>query len=174
MECGQMGQLAIILFLIIGASTADDRLGQLARSGTIQEDAPVKASLGITINASPERIWVLLTDVKNWPAWQRDITRTEISGPLQSGTDFSWTTGGTKIQSRIALVQTGEQFAWTGKAFGAKAIHLWKLQRLPGDHTLVKTDESMDGFLLSLFYSSKKLLESDQRWLDDLKRAAER
>jgi len=38
---------------------------------------------------------------------------------------------------------------------------------------LVKTEESMNGFLLSLFYSSKKLEQSDQRWLDRLKLAAE-
>jgi hypothetical protein len=38
---------------------------------------------------------------------------------------------------------------------------------------MVKTDESMHGFLLTLFYSSKKLEETDQRWLDRLKLAAE-
>jgi len=169
-----MSRLVLMFLLVFATSPSESRLDQLARSGKIQEDAPVKASVEVTINASRERVWGLLTDVKDWPQWQRDITRAEISGPLDSGTPFSWTIGGTKIRSRIALVQPLERFAWTGTAYGAKAIHVWKLQQLPGNHTLVRTDESMDGFLLSLFYSSKKLKESDQRWLDALKQAAER
>jgi uncharacterized protein YndB with AHSA1/START domain len=163
----------VILLVILAANPSEEQADQLARSGKIQENAPVKASIEITVNASPERVWGLLTDVKNWPRWQHDITSAEISGPLESGTTFSWKTGGPAIQSRIALVQPGEQFGWTGKAYGARAIHLWKLKRLPDGHTVVKTEESMNGFLLTLFFSSKKLEESDQRWLDNLKSAAE-
>lgn len=168
-----MYRFVMTLLFVLATNTQDSRLDQLARSGKIQEDAPVKACVEITINASREKVWSLLTDIKNWPKWQREISKTEISGPLQSGTPFSWNNRGTDIRSKIALVQPMEQFAWTGKAYQAKAIHVWTLQQLPGERTLVRTDESMDGFLLSLFYSSKKLKEGDQRWLDALKQAAE-
>jgi uncharacterized protein YndB with AHSA1/START domain len=167
-----MSRIALIALLIFAMSSSDDRLNQLAASGRIQENAPVRASLEIAIDAPPERVWALLTEINNWPKWQQDITKAEISGPLQSGTGFSWTSGA-HIRSRIALVQPLEAFAWTGTAYGAKAIHVWKLQRLPGGKTLVKTDESMDGFLLTLFFSSKKLEETDRRWLNYLKAAAE-
>jgi uncharacterized membrane protein len=159
-----MSRFAILLLLVFGASQSQENLEQLARSGAIQESAPVKASVEITINAPPEKVWSLLTDVQNWPKWQREITRAEISGPLASGTVFSWSIGGASVKSKIA---------WTGTAYMAKAIHVWKLQRLPHEHTLVKVDESMDGFLLRLFFSSEKLKAGDQRWLDDLKKAAE-
>lgn len=161
----------ILVLLILGAGISDE---ELARGGKIRENAPVKASLEITIHAPVEKVWRLLTDVADWPKWQGDISAAEIAGPLQDGTTFSWTVGGARIKSRIALVQPYEQFAWTGKAYMAKAVHVWKLQRWSGEQTLVKTDESMDGFLLSLFYSSKQLKETDQRWLDRLKLAAER
>jgi uncharacterized protein YndB with AHSA1/START domain len=172
----------VTLLLILAASPAaspapspvEDQADQLARSGKVQENAHVKASIEITINAPPERIWGLLTDLKNWPKWHRDITSVEISGPLESGTTFWWTTGGAAIHSRLVLVQPREQFGWTGRAYGAKAIHLWKLKPLPDGRTLVRTEESMSGFLLTLFYSSKKLEETDQRWVNDLKAAAER
>ncbi len=160
----------ILAFIFLGASISDD---ELARSGKIREDAPVKASLGITIHAPIEKVWLLLTDVNSWPKWQTDISTAEMTGPLQAGTTFSWTTGGTHIKSRLALVQSYNQFAWTGSAFGATAIHVWKLSQLADDQTIVKTDESMHGFLLTLFYSSKKLEETDQRWLGSLKLAAE-
>jgi uncharacterized protein YndB with AHSA1/START domain len=155
---------------ISSAAISDD---QLARSGKIREDAPVKASVQIVIHAPVEKVWRVLTDIRGWPKWQSDISSAEITGPLQEGTTFSWTTGGSHIKSRLALVQPYDQFAWTGEAFGATAIHVWKLSRLADDQTLVKTDESMHGFLLTLFYSSKKLEETDQRWLGRLKLAAE-
>jgi hypothetical protein len=160
----------ILILLFLGARISDH---ELASSGTIRENAPVKASLAIAIHAPVEKVWLLLTDVTNWPKWQPDISVTKIDGPLESGTAFSWITGGTRIESRIALVQPYEQFAWTGRAYMAKAIHVWKLQRLSDNQTLVKTEESMNGFLLTIFYSSKKLEETDQRWLDRLKLAAE-
>jgi hypothetical protein len=49
-----------------------------------------------------------------------------------------------------------------------------KLSRLADKQTVVRkgVNESMTGFLLTVFHSSKKLQESDQRWLDRLKLAA--
>lgn len=162
--------LSIALILLsLGGSVSDD---ELARSGEIRENAPVKASLEITIHAPVEKVWTVLTDVNNWPKWQPDISEAKMAGPLEAGTTFSWTAG-THIKSRIALVQPNEQFAWTGTAYWVKAIHVWKLQRLPGDQTRVTTSESMSGFMLTLFYSSKKLQQDDQHWLDRLKSAAE-
>ncbi len=169
-----MSRLIVMLLLRFTVSPSEDQLDQLAHNGNIQQNAPVKASLEITVNASPERVWGLLTDIKSWPKWQHDITKANIFGPLQSGTEFAWSSGSTNIRSRIALVQTNEEFAWTGTAYKAKAIHVWKIQRLSSNNqTLVKTSESMDGFMLHLFYSSKKLADSDQRWLEALKSAAE-
>jgi len=106
--------------------------------------------------------------------WQPDISEASISGPLAAGAHFTWTTGGAKIHSRIALLEPGSRLAWTGTAFQAKAVHVWRLKRLPDGQTEITTEESMDGFLLGLFFSSEKLQENDRRWLEDLKQAAER
>jgi hypothetical protein len=146
-------RFAMVLLLLF--SVSDSQLAQLAQNGRIQDSAPVKASSNITINAKPERVWALLTDVNSWPIWQKDITKAEMRGPLQSGTGFTWTSG-TQIRSRLALVQPPEALAWTGQAYKAKAIHVWKLEALSSGKTLVTTNESMDGFMLTLFYSSKK------------------
>lgn len=164
-------RFAMVLLLLL--SVSDSQLEQLAQNGKIQDSVPVKASSEITINAKPERIWVLLTDVNSWPTWQKDITQAEMRGPFQPGTDFTWTSG-TQIRSRLALVQPPQALAWTGQAYKAKAIHVWKLEALPNGQTLVTTNESMDGFMLTVFYSSKKLKESQEHWLSSLKAAAER
>jgi hypothetical protein len=57
--------------------------------------------------------------------------------------------------------------------FHIHAIHCWTLSSSPDDKVLVKTRESMDGWLISRIYSSPELLKSDQRWLAQLKQAAE-
>lgn len=150
-----------------------DRLEKLAANGQIQENATVKASTEITIHASPERVWHLLADIDDWPKWQSTISAANINGPLESSTTFVWTSGGTQIKSRIALARPVTQLAWTGTAYKARAIHVWNLQALPDGDTLVRTIESMDGFMLRLFYSSSDLAKSQRLWLDALKRKAE-
>ena len=55
----------------------------------------------------------------------------------------------------------------------AKAVHVWELQPEPGDRTLLKMKESMDGPLMAKLYSSQDLYEADHEWLVALKRAAE-
>ena len=165
-----MNRAALAMFFLLAATASNE---QLAREGKTRQDASVKASVEITIHAPAEKVWRVLTDVNHWPKWQPDISAAEIHGPLEAGATFSWTTGGTRIESRIALVKPYEQFAWTGKAYTAHAIHVWKLQQRPDGQTSVQTDESMDGFLLRVFFSSKKLEETDRRWLDRLKAASE-
>jgi uncharacterized protein YndB with AHSA1/START domain len=147
----------------------------LAASGQIQENAPVKASAEIVIDASPEKVWRFLADIDQWSSWHSAITAATINGPLEPGTTFVWTNGGPKITSRIALVDPATQLAWTGTTFGGKAIHVWNLGLLPGGGTLVKTSESIDGFMLrlKLFYSSNDLAKSLKEWLEALKRKAE-
>lgn len=166
--------LAMVILVMFAMLPSQSHLDQLARSGAIDENAPVKAHLAITINAPAEKVWGLLADLKDWPKWQPDISDVQLSGPVQSGSSFSWNSGGSEIHSKIVVAQPQERLVWTGTAYGAKAIHAWTFEPQPDGRTLVKTDESMNGFLLSLFYSSEKLKEGDQGWLDDLKQAAER
>jgi uncharacterized protein YndB with AHSA1/START domain len=165
---------AVALPLIISIHRRGEELEGLARKGEVQSDAPVKASLQIVIQAPPEKVWSVLTGVNDWPKWQSDIKEAAIEGPLQSGTTFKWSAGGTHITSKIALVEPNVRIAWTGSALDAQAIHVWSFQRLPGNKTLVNTDESISGFLLTYFYSSKELQATDQHWLDRLKHKAER
>jgi len=155
------------------SGAAPDKLESLAAAGQIQQDAPVKAASEMAIKASPQKVWRILTAIDEWPTWLSNVSAAHINGALEPGTVFTWTNGGAKIKSRIALVQRNEQIGWTGTVYRARAIHLWSMQPLTGGSTLVKTRESMDGFLLSVFYSSKDLANSQQIWLEALKHKAE-
>ena len=164
--------LTKLLLLLLTLQPAEDHVDQLARQGRLEENAPVRASFARTINAPPARVWGLLTDVNAWPGWQHDIHSVAISGEVRSGTLFTWN-GGMEVHSKIMLVEPLREFVWTGTTYRVRAIHRWDLKQLPGDRTFVTSSESMNGFLLPLFYSSKKLEESERHWLDCLKAAAE-
>jgi uncharacterized membrane protein len=56
-------------------------LNQLAASGSIQEDAPVKTYLQVEIDAPAAKVWTLLTDAGSWPKWQPAIESVTVTGP---------------------------------------------------------------------------------------------
>lgn len=141
----------------------------------VNEKAPVIAEKFVLIDASPEKVWNLIADINKWPEWNPDIKKTEISGDLSPGTVFIWHNGGTKIRSTLHTVQPHETFGWSGKAFGAYAIHNWKVSELNGK-TEVWVKESMEGTLMKIFrgFMQNTLENGITNWLLYLKEEAEK
>jgi len=154
-----------------GASTFDR--DNLAAQGMINERAPVKTRVQIIIQAPAARIWGLLTNIKGWATWQPDISEVAIQAAPAVTVPFTWSTGGMRIHSTIRLFDPDRAVGWTGRAFHIHAIHVWALSPLPDGRVLVETRESMDGWLVDRFYSSRELQDSDRKWLERLKKAAE-
>lgn len=142
---------------------------------SINNNAPVKCSKTITINASSEKVWTILTNINDWANWQTDINKPKLNGDLKSNTTFDWKTGGAKIQSTLHTVEPNKNFGWTGKTFGIFAIHNWTLTETNGQ-TKVSVDESMEGFFAKLFKKSfnKNLEKGMQNWLELLKQECEK
>ncbi len=153
-------------------------LGSIAQHNStmknINQNAPVKCSKTITINASSEKVWAIMTNIDNWATWQKDISNPKLNGALKPETTFDWKTGGAKIHSTLHTVEPNAYFGWTGKTFGMYAIHNWTLTETNGQ-TTITVDESMEGFLTKLFKKSfnKNLEKGMQNWLDLLKQACE-
>jgi uncharacterized membrane protein len=108
------------LLLIATFHSKVNELESLARAGIIESDAPIKASVEIVIQAPAEKVWSVLTAVNNWPKWQADIKEAEMIGPLESGTTFTWKSGGTRVQSRLFM---------SGNLNACRAIRRWCKQR---------------------------------------------
>ncbi len=94
---------------------------------SINNNAPVKCSKTITINASSEKVWTVMTNINNWANWQTEISNPKLNGDLKPETTFDWKTGSAKIHSILHTVVPYKQFGWTGKALGMFAIHNWTL-----------------------------------------------
>ena len=141
----------------------------------INNNAPVKCSKSIVIAAPSPKVWAVLTNINNWANWQPEISKPKLNGELQPNTTFDWKTGGVKIHSTLHTVEPFSQFGWTGKTFGMLVIHNWKLTDVKGE-TSVLADESLEGFLASLFKKLfiNKLEKSMQVWLNLLKKECEK
>ena len=141
----------------------------------INQNAPVKCSKSISINAESKKVWSVMTDIGNWANWQTDISQPKLNGTLAPDSSFVWKTGGAKINSTLHTVNPYQQFGWTGKTFGMFAIHNWMITENKGE-TQVLVEESMEGFLARFFKSSfnKNLEIGMKHWLVLLKAECEK
>ena len=141
---------------------------------TIHTDAPVITRQQIVIDAPVETVWKVFADINHWSDWQKEISSSKINGPFQEGTSFDWKSNGLTIHSTLHTAEINHSAGWSGPAFGAFAIHTWNFTS-QGNNTLVQVNESMEGWLVSLF---KKRFQSGLdtsiiNWLKALKVASE-
>ena len=154
--------LILVACCVVWTWWPSEDLDVMAREGLIDQKAPVKAVLDETIEAPVDKVWGLIANANDCPRWHWAISDSSMAGPIAAGTLFTWKMSGNEIHSKLVVVNAPLELVWTGKATGARAIHLWKLRGLPDGRTQVHVEESMDGALLRFFYSSKDLAESDQ------------
>jgi hypothetical protein len=128
----------------------------------------------VFIEASPEIVWNVHTDIDAWVQWQRSISSARALAPLAVGSSFEWKSGGLTIVSTIQTLELNRSISWTGVAIGTQANHTWTLQAKNGG-TLVITEESMNGWLVSLLklFTPLFLEKSLETWLHDLQKRAE-
>jgi uncharacterized protein YndB with AHSA1/START domain len=116
----------------------------------INADAPVKAESSAEIPADAETLWDLVANVEHWPEWNPDVKSVTLDGGIQPGSIFRWKTRTGTIASTFQVVERPHALAWTGKALGLRAIHVWRFEQR-GDTTLVTTAESFEGPVARLF-----------------------
>ena len=140
----------------------------------INRNAPVQGAQEILIEASPEKVWQILTGIDHWPTWQPQVVTARLNGALLPGSTFDWKSGGSRIHSTLHTVEPCRSFGWTGKVWGIYAIHNWTLTRKAGA-TLLRTEESMQGILASMLKKmlTKTLLDGSNDWLNKIKQQAE-
>lgn len=140
----------------------------------VNQSAPVRSSTEIQIGTPAASVWEVLTRIDEWPAWQGDVTQAQLTGPLCEGAEFRWKAGGIPFRSKLHTVVPNREIGWTGKTLGTSAIHNWWLQESEGK-TVVRVEESLQGFLPALFRSSfqKSLDAGMQKNLRELKAAVE-
>lgn len=141
----------------------------------INETAILKTDKEIEIHAPIGVVWKLLTDIESWPTWHPHISGVKLKGPVEPGTHFEWKSDGFKLHSVIEEVIENSSIGWIGSGFGTSAVHVWEIIPVIEGKVLVRTTESMDGWMVKLFKAKmeKKLNESLLFWLRALRKTAE-
>lgn len=141
----------------------------------VNQNAPVLQNNQILIQATPEKVWAVLAGIDNWVKWNKHISKAQLQGDPVAGAGFTWKVNGASIRSVLHTSIPGKAFGWSGTTFGGSAIHNWHLQNTDGG-TLVKVEESMEGWLVGLFKNKMNSdLERDmQYWLEALKKECEK
>lgn len=162
-----MKQVLSIIFLTLLAHHVE---AQHPSNMNINQQAPVIQKREIIIEATPEEVWDILTNINAWQQWNDRIKKSSMQEELVVGSPFTWTINGSKIKSRVHSLSPYKMFGWEGKAFGASAIHNWYLEVC--DHgTKVTVEESMEGWVINLIKKkmNEKLADDMEYWLEHLK-----
>jgi uncharacterized protein YceK len=165
--------LLCLLLSLSGCGTSSVRQSDLAAQGKTDTTAPLQTTQQISINAPADKIWGLLVNPQAWPGWNPIITQTSAPYSLQNGSLFSYNADNMSIHAAVREFIPSQALAWTGDVLNFHAIQTWTLTPQPGGATLVTTSESVNGFLISLFFSQARLERDDHTWLKNLKAAAE-
>lgn len=146
---------------------------EYAKKGRLDERAPLTATFEIRIEAPIQRVWKLLSDPSRWGLLDPAIHDISLASTVAVDAGFTWKNGMARIKSRFAVIQPGREITWTGVSAGAYAVHRHVLEETADGATLVRTEESMGGPFLILFFNNTKLHATLEKWLTGLKKAAE-
>jgi hypothetical protein len=140
----------------------------------VDSQAPAVARVSLQMAATPEKVWTVLTDIRQWSTWNPDVKSVSIDGPVAPGTTFRWKAGPGTITSVFQAVEPSHLVAWTGRTLGIRAIHVYRLER-QGDMTLVTSEESWAGVPVQLARGSmqKTLQRAIESGLQHLKTRVE-
>lgn len=140
-----------------------------------QENAPVRSTAEVEIDAPPQAVWEVLTDFQNWPHWNPDVKSMSFAGPLAPGSEFRWKAGPGTILSTLERIEPPRYIAWRGRTLTIDAYHEWWLEPHDGG-THVRTQESFYGLVARLLRRmlQKTLDKSFADGVERLKLEAER
>lgn len=130
-----------------------------------------------TIDASPARIWTLLTDAADFPRWNSTVT--SLRGPIAQGQKLSLTVTaapGRTFTPRVAKLDPERAMEWSdGMAPLFKGVRSFTLTAKPDGTTEFSMVEVFSGIMLPLIKRSlPDFGPSFETYAADLKREAER
>ncbi len=172
-----MKPVPILIFILIGLSLTGCapslvHYKAMGEAQKLDSAASVIANATVQINAPAEIVWTCLMDVQAWPDWNPKVKSVQASGPLALGSKFTWGASFPRIESEVVYIRNEGEIVWVGRMLHVKAIHKWNLA-VQDNTTVVTTEESLDGKMLSLFFGKKKLRSDLEAWLKYLKNQAE-
>lgn len=133
----------------------------------------------IEINASPEQVWQLLIEAKQWIHWYDGIQNIKFEDSTQlnlaKDTRVFWNSMGQSLNNTVVEFVPNERLAWSFYEPRIQGHHAWLI--IPTETgCIVITDESQTGRLAKLqkIFLPRKLMKQHDNWLRLLKQEAEK
>jgi hypothetical protein len=121
-------------------------------------------STEIVINATPQKVWAILTDFDNYPRWNSFIK--SITGPVAVGNTITAQieppeAQGMTFRPKVLVFEANKEFRWRGKLFISGLFdgeHIFQLTDNGNGTTTFRQSELFYGILVPLF---KKMLDTN-------------
>lgn len=144
--------------------------------GLSPDVCPIYTRNELTMTAPIEQVWARLIRAVDWPAWYPNARRVVLAGggvDLAKDTEFSWTTFGVRVHTKVTEFMPMRRLAWYGTGLGSRGYHTWTLEPA-GQSCHVITEEVQRGLFVSLgrWYFRRGLLRYHQIWLEGLSERA--
>lgn len=145
------------------------------RRSTQAGRSPVELLLEVEVAAEPERVWAVLTQVRDWPRWHPHMTFAVARGDLAEGTRLDWRADGMRIRSVIQELDPLERFGLSTRMLGGHGRLRWVLEEVAPARTRIRFEESWEGLLVRLLQRTlhRTLTLSRTAWLEALRDRAE-
>ena len=136
----------------------------------------------IEIDATPERVWHILTDFSSWDAWNPTIHRLRGSPEVGAKLDFVIRLGKRwlPIQAKMLRVDPERELCWRGPRADLlvpifAGEHYFAIERLAADRVRFVHGERFSGLLLPVLWNRLEptLLRGYAKANEGLKRRAE-
>ena len=161
----------ILCFSLLGCSTLVPTIDSVER-GEMPVNPAVLGHGELVIGASPEALWQTVADIDGWPSWMEEMTSARLNGRLEVGTSFDLKNLGMDVRSTLWLIEAYSKLGWVGSVYGVESAVIWTFHGTDTG-TLVSVDESLDGFLVQLYFNSDQCKAEIGKRLAQLKRFAE-
>ncbi|HEY8091732.1 MAG TPA: SRPBCC domain-containing protein [Polyangiaceae bacterium] len=140
--------------------------------GAFRMDCAIRA----TIQATPERVWALLTDAAAFPTWNSTVT--SIEGRIEDGQKLKLRVPSAPqrvFEPRVSQVKPGRSMIWSdGMAPFFKGVRTFELTPRPDGSTEFAMKEEFSGLMLPMIKGSlPDFAPVFEAYAEDLKRAAE-
>ena len=115
----------------------------------------------VHIEATPERVWHILTDLDRYPEWNPFIT--QASGQLAEGGRLSIQAGGMAFKPVVRVYRPSQELQWLGSLWFRglfDGAHRFELVPQSDGTTLLRHSEDFSGLLVGLLASK---LDRDTR-----------
>ena len=107
----------------------------------------------IEIDATPEKVWAVMTDVERWPEWTASVERAERldDGALRVGSRARLKQPRfPPVVWQVTELEPGRSFSWTAKNFGVTSIGEHRAAPRTGGGVMVKLRLHQQGPLAPL------------------------